>query len=87
MRPTLDRVLIKPSPPDEVTKGGLIIPEEAKSPPTQGQVIATGPGRRDEKIDCTEGDMVMFPEAAGYDFEYQEEVYKIIRWSDVIAVL
>jgi chaperonin GroES len=87
MRPTDDRITIKPLPADERTRSGFIIPEEAKSKPSRGEVMYIGPGTKDITIGCQVGDIVLFPEHAGIEFNYLGVDLKTIRWGDVQMVL
>lgn len=87
LKPLADRVLILPSPAEEVTASGIIIPDSAKEKPLQGTVVAAGAGTADEKMELKEGDTVFYGKYAGTEIEYQGEKYLIMRQSDVLAIV
>ena len=87
MKPIADRVIIKPSPAEDKTKGGLIIPDTAKEKPLQGEVLAAGNGTKDEEMVLKAGDTVLYGKYAGTEVELDGEKYLIMRQSDVLAVL
>lgn len=88
MKPTEDRILIRPLPEESLSKGGLIIPDSAKGKPTRGEVLSVGPGSKDnESTDAMPDNHIVFPETAGYDFNLHGQDVKIIRFSDVLAIL
>lgn len=82
MRPTGDRLYIKPLPGDDLTESGLIIPEAAKGKPTRAEVLAIGDLVDPEKHTFP-GDIILFPENAGMDFTLDNVDMKAIRWNDV----
>ena len=87
LKPLADRVLIKPTPAEEVTMSGIIIPDSAKEKPLRGTVVAAGNGTKDEEMHLKEGDQVLFGKYAGSEIEYEGEKYLIMRQSDVLAVI
>ena len=91
-RPLHDRVLIRPLDNDERTAGGIIIPDTAKEKPTEGEVIAVGPGARDEKgtlqpLELKKGDRVLFGKWAGTEVKVEGEELSIMKESDIMAVI
>ncbi len=86
LKPLADRVIIATLPAEEVTVGGIIIPDSAKEKPLKGTVVAAGPGTNDEKMELKEGDIVLFGKYAGTEIEYNGEKYLIMRQNDVLAV-
>ena len=82
-----DRVIILPSPAEEVTVSGIIIPDSAKEKPLKGKVVAAGNGTKDEEMLLKEGDEVIFGKYAGTEVEFEGEKYLIMRQSDVLAVV
>ncbi len=80
MKPTEDRVLLKPIPPDTKTKSGLIIPNEAQKIQLW-EVVEVGPNQGNVKLEP--GMVVMIPEAAGYDFEHEGKPYRVIRHGSI----
>lgn len=87
MKPINDRVVIKPSPVEEKTSGGIFIPDNAKEKPLKGEVIAVGPGKDDNKMTVSKGDTVLFGKYAGQELSYQGEDYLIMREDDILVIL
>ena len=91
-RPLHDRVVVERIDAEEKTKGGIIIPDTAKENPSQGEVIAVGPGGRDETgklipIDLKVGDRVLFGKWSGTEVVLDGEDLLIMKESDVMGVL
>ena len=91
-RPLHDRVVVKRIDAEEKTAGGIIIPDTAKEKPSQGQVIAVGPGGRDEAgklipIDIKVGDKVLFGKWSGTEIKLEGEDLIIMKESDIMGVL
>lgn len=91
-RPLHDRVVVKRIDAEEKTKGGIIIPDSAKEKPSQGQVVAVGPGGRDEAgklipIDLKVGNKVLFGKWAGTEVKLDGEELIIMKESDIMGVL
>jgi chaperonin GroES len=91
-RPLHDRVVLKRIEADEKTSGGIIIPDTAKERPQQGEVVAVGPGGRDEAgklipIDLKVGDRVLFGKWSGTEVKIDGVEYLIMKESDVMGVL
>jgi chaperonin GroES len=91
-RPLHDRVVIKRIEAEEKTTGGIIIPDTAKEKPQQGEVIAVGPGGRDETgklipIDVQVGDRVLFGKWSGTEVKLDGIEYLIMKESDLMGVL
>ena len=87
LQPLADRVIILPSPAEEVTVSGIIIPDSAKEKPLKGKVVAAGNGTKDEEMLLKEGYEVIFGKYAGTEVEFEGEKYLIMRQSDVLAVV
>ena len=87
IKPLADRVLIQPTPAEEVTMAGIIIPDSAKEKPLKGEVLAVGNGTKDEEMVLKEGDNVLYGKYAGTEIELAGEKYLIMRQSDVLAVI
>ncbi len=87
IKPLADRVLILPTAAEEVTMGGIIIPDTAKEKPLRGTVQAVGNGTKDEEMVLKEGDQVLYGKYAGTELELEGEKYLIMRQSDVLAVV
>ena len=91
-RPLHDRVVVKRIDAEEKTAGGIIIPDTAKEKPFQGEVIAAGPGRRDESgklipIDVQVGDRVLFGKWSGTEVKIDGQELLIMKESDIMGVL
>ena len=91
-RPLHDRVVVKRIDAEEKTAGGIIIPDAAKEKPQQGEVIAVGPGGRDESgklipIDVKAGDRVLFGKWSGTEVKIDGTEYLIMKESDIMGVL
>lgn len=87
IKPLSDRVLIEPVAAEEKTVGGIIIPDTAKEKPLKGQIVAVGPGTKDEQMQVQVGNTVLYGKYAGTELELEGKKYLIMRQSDVVAVL
>ena len=87
IKPLADRVLIEPTPAEETTLAGIIIPDSAKEKPLKGKVLAVGNGTKDEPMQLSVGDEVLYGKYAGTEIELEGEKYLMMRQSDVLAVL
>ncbi|MCH5247336.1 MAG: co-chaperone GroES [Muribaculaceae bacterium] len=87
VKPLGDRVLVQPTAAEEVTVSGIIIPDSAKEKPLRGTVLAAGDGTKDEPMKVKEGDEVLFGKYAGTEIKLDDEVYIIMRQSDILAVV
>lgn len=92
MKPLADRVVIKPSPADEKSKGGIILPDTAKEKPVIGEVVAVGPGKvaDDGKKIAPEvkvGDKVLYGKYSGTEVTIDGDEYLIMREADVFAIV
>jgi len=90
LKPLADRVLVKPLSEEEVTKGGIILPDTAKEKPQRGEIIAVGPGRLDEEgkriaMELKKGDKVLYAKYAGTEVKIDDDEYLILRESDILA--
>ena len=91
-RPLHDRVVVKRIDAEEKTSGGIIIPDTAKEKPSQGEILAVGPGGRDESgklvpIDLKVGDVVLFGKWSGTEVKIDGEDLLIMKESDVMGVI
>jgi chaperonin GroES len=91
-RPLHDRVVLRRIEEDERTKGGIIIPDTAKEKPQQGEVVAVGPGARDEKgvvqpLEVKAGDRVLFGKWSGTEVTIDGEELLVMKESDIMGVL
>ena len=88
--PLADRVVVKPITREEVTKGGIVLPDTAKEKPQEGEVVAVGSGRIGEDgkripMEVKIGDTVIYAKYAGTEWKYEDEDYLILRESDIQA--
>ena len=91
-RPLHDRVVVKRIDAEEKTKGGIIIPDTAKEKPMEGEIVAVGPGARDEKgalvpLDVKKGDRILFGKWSGTEVKLDGEELLIMKESDIMGVL
>ena len=91
-RPLHDRVVVKRVAEEEKTKGGIIIPDTAKEKPMEGEIIAVGPGARDEKgalvpLDVQVGDRILFGKWSGTEVKLDGEDLLIMKESDIMGIL
>ena len=91
-RPLGDRVLIKRVEEEAKTKGGIIIPDTAKEKPQEGEVIATGPGARDDNgkvqpLDVAKGDRILFGKWSGSEVKLDGDDLLIMKESDILGIL
>ena len=87
VKPLSDRVLIEPVAAEEVTVGGIIIPDTAKEKPLRGTVKAVGNGTKDEAMVVKVGDTVLYGKYAGTELEVDGVKYLMMRQSDILAIL
>lgn len=87
MKPINDRVVVKPAPAEEKTKGGIIIPDTAKEKPLRGEVVAVGPGKDGNLMTVQVGDIVLYGKYAGQELTYEGHDYLIMREDDILVVL
>jgi len=90
IKPLGERVVIKPMPKEEVSKGGIVLPDTAKEKPQEGEIIAVGPGKLSEDgkriaMEVKVGDKVIYSKYAGTEFKLDEGDVVIMRESDILA--
>ncbi len=90
LQPLADRLVVKPSEKEEVTKGGIVLPDTAKEKPQEGKIIAVGPGRLSEDgkriaMDVKVGDIVLYAKYGGTEIKIDDEEVIILRESDILA--
>ncbi len=90
IQPLADRVVVKPIEREEVTKGGIVIPDTVKERPQEGKVVAVGPGRLSEDgkrvtMDVKVGDIVVYSKYGGTEIKIDDEELMILRESDILA--
>ena len=92
LRPLGDRLVIKPTPREEMTKTGIVLPDTAKEKPQEGLVLAAGPGAFDNEgkrtaMDVKEGQKVLYAKYAGTEFKVEGEELLIVSQKDVLAIV
>ncbi len=90
LQPLADRLVVKPIEREEVTKGGIVLPDTARERPQEGKVIAVGPGRLSEDgkriaMDVKVGDIVIYAKYGGTEIKIEDEELIILRESDILA--
>lgn len=92
IRPLNDRILVKRMASEEVSAGGIIIPDSAKEKPAEGEVVAVGPGKLSDKgervaMDVKVGDAVLFSKYGGTDIKLEGDDFLIMREDDILGVV
>jgi chaperonin GroES len=92
IKPLADRLVVKPLEEEEVTPSGIVLPETAKEKPQKGEVLAVGPGARDDDgkrvaMEVAIGDKVLFTKYAGTEIKIDGDKLLILRESDILAII
>ena len=92
IKPLEDRVVVKPLEAEQTTASGLVIPDTAKEKPQEGEVVAVGAGRFDDKgqrvpVDVSVGDKVVFSKYGGTELKYGNEEYLVLGARDILAII
>ena len=92
LTPLEDKIIVKQAEAETQTASGLFIPDNAKEKPQQGEVLAVGPGRRDDKgeripMDVKVGDKVLYSKYGGTDVKYDGQEYLLLNARDILAVV
>ena len=92
LKPLGNRVVVEPIEEEEITAGGIVLPETAKEKPQKGNVMSVGPGERDDDgdripLDVKEGDTVLFAKYAGTEIKIEGKKLLIMRESDLLAII
>ncbi len=92
LKPLGDRVVVKPVEQDEQTASGIFLPETAKEKPQQGEIIAVGPGARDEDgdriaMDVNVGDRILYARYSGTTVKLDGQEYLILKENDILAIV
>jgi chaperonin GroES len=92
LKPLGDRVVIKPTAREEMTKSGIVLPDTAKEKPQEGTILAVGPGRtlddgKREAMDIKQGQKVLYAKYAGTEFKIEDEDLLIVSQKDILAVV
>ena len=91
LQPLADRVAVKPIEREEMTKGGIVLPDTIKERPQEGKVVAIGPGKLSDDgkrlaMDVKVGDIVIYPKYGGTEIKIDDEELMILRESDILAI-
>jgi chaperonin GroES len=92
LKPLGDRLVVRPTPREEMTKSGIVLPDTAKERPQEGTVLSAGPGRvlddgKREAMDVSEGQKILFQKYAGTEFKLDDEELLILSQKDVLAII
>ena len=92
LKPLGDRIVVKPTPREEMTKSGIVLPDTAKERPQEGSILSVGPGRtlddgKREPMEVSPGQKVLFQKYAGTEFKLDDEDLLILSQKDILAVL
>ena len=92
LKPLGDRLVVKPTPREEMTKSGIVLPDTAKERPQEGTILSVGPGRvlddgKREPMEVSEGQKVLFQKYAGTEFKLDDEELLILKETDILAVV
>ena len=92
LKPLGDRVVVKPIEQEEITAGGIVLPDTAKEKPQKGEVLAVGPGSRNDAgervaLDVKVGDVVLYAKYGGTEIKLDGEKVLVLRESDILAIV
>lgn len=87
IKPLADRVVIRPASAESKTASGIIIPDTAKEKPLKGEVVAVGPGKKDEPMTLSVRDMVIYSKYSGTEITINGEDYLIMKETDILAIV
>ena len=92
VKPLADRVVLEPAAAEEMSSGGIILPDTAQEKPQQGTIVAAGPGKASDSgslvaMEVKKGDKVLYGKYSGTEFAFEGTEYLIMRESDILATL
>ncbi len=92
LKPLADRIVVKPTKAEEMTKGGIVLPDTAKERPQEGEVLAVGPGKTMENgkvvpMEVKVGDKIIYSKYGGTEVKIGSEEYVVLRQDDVLAIV
>jgi len=87
IKPLADRIMILPLEAETKTASGIIIPDSAKEKPQKGNVVAVGPGTKDNPVTLKVGDTVLYGKYSGTELKFENNDYLIMRESDILAIV
>ncbi len=92
IKPLDDRLVVRPDDPEEITSGGIVLPDSAREKPQKGKVVATGPGKlldsgKRGTMSVKKGDVVFYGKYSGTEVEVNHETVVIVRENDILAIV
>ena len=92
LKPLGDRVVVRPTPREEMTRSGIVLPDTAKERPQEGTIVSVGPGRTlddgsREAVEVSPGQKILFQKYAGTEFKLEDEELLILSQKDILAVI
>ena len=87
IKPLADRVLVEPAAAETKTSSGIIIPDTAKEKPQKGNIVAVGPGTKDNPITVKVGDVVLYGKYSGTELNHEGKDYLIMKENDMLAII
>ena len=87
IKPLADRVLVEPAAAETKTSSGIIIPDTAKEKPQKGNIVAVGPGTKDNPITVKVGDAVLYGKYSGTELNHDGKDYLIMKENDILAII
>ena len=87
IKPLADRVLVEPAAAETKTTSGIIIPDTAKEKPQKGNIVAVGPGTKDNPVTVKVGDVVLYGKYSGTELNHEGKDYLIMKENDILAII
>ncbi len=87
IKPLADRVLVEPAAAETKTSSGIIIPDTAKEKPQKGNIVAVGPGTKDNPVTVKVGDVVLYGKYSGTELNHEGTDYLIMKENDILAII
>ncbi|MFL2604393.1 MAG: co-chaperone GroES [Flavobacteriaceae bacterium] len=87
IKPLADRVLVEPAAAETKTSSGIIIPDTAKEKPQKGNVVAVGPGTKENPVTLNVGDVVLYGKYSGTELNHEGKDYLIMKENDILAII
>jgi|TARA_B100001109_G_scaffold211415_1_gene179348 chaperonin GroES len=87
IKPLADRVLVEPAAAETKTSSGIIIPDTAKEKPQKGNIVAVGPGTKDNPVTVKVGDVVLYGKYSGTELNHEGKDYLIMKENDILAII
>tara|TARA_B100001027_G_scaffold205527_1_gene168451 strand:+ start:65 stop:343 length:279 start_codon:yes stop_codon:yes gene_type:complete len=87
IKPLADRVLVEPAAAETKTSSGIIIPDTAKEKPQKGNIVAVGPGTKENPVTLKVGDVVLYGKYSGTELNHEGKDYLIMKENDILAII